>query len=209
MRPAAARCVVLAVRRTRGGDGRVERGCGGRLLEAVGMIDSKMTKDARGGRQVVLATSCCVQPHQIDTADLWFECLLLRARRTRGRRARVLSASPCGAAGVRRRRQHGGASAWRLVDFFTTLLLPTSLPACARLVFQPACCAQVCVMKEVRACECEGGVGATGGFRRVSGAFAASSTAQLAAGLSEIHIFSTGVPVLCSPSPSFPSLLPT
>ena len=119
------------------------------------MIDSKMIKDARGGRQVVLATSCCVQPHQIDTADLWFECLLLRARRTRGRRARVLSASPCGAAGVRRRRQHGGASAWRLVDFFTTLLFPTSLPACARLDFQPACCAQVCVMKEVRACECE------------------------------------------------------
>ena len=64
-------------------------------------------------------------------------------------------------------------------------------------------------MKEVRACECEGGVGATGGFRRVSGAFVASSTAQLAAGLSEIHIFSTDVSVLCSPSPSFPVLLPT
>ena len=63
-------------------------------------------------------------------------------------------------------------------------------------------------MKEVRACECDGGVGATGGFRRVSAAFAATFTAQLAAGLSEIHIFSTGVPVLCSPSPSFLVLLP-
>ena len=43
--------------------------------------------------------SCCVQPHQMDTADPWFECLLLRARRTRGRRARVPSASPCCAGG--------------------------------------------------------------------------------------------------------------
>ena len=40
-------------------------------------------------------------------------------------------------------------------------------------------------MKEVRACECEGGVGATGGFWRVSGAFAATSTGQLAAGLEQ------------------------
>ena len=37
------------------------------------------------------------------------------------------------------------------------------------------------------------------------GAFVASSTAQLA-GLSEIHIFSTSVPILRSPSPSFPAL---
>ena len=45
--------------------------------------------------------SCCVQPHQMDTADPWFECLLLHARRTRRRRARVLSASPCYAGGAR------------------------------------------------------------------------------------------------------------
>ena len=47
-------------------------------------------------------------------------------------------------------------------------------------------------MKEVRACECEGGVGATGGFRRVSGAFVASSTGQLAAGLGKEDCKSTG-----------------
>ena len=99
--PLPARCAVAAARRTRGGDGRVERACGGRLVEAVGMIDSKMTKDARGGRQVVLATSSCVRPHQMDTADPWFECLLLRARRTRGRRARVPASSPCCAGGAR------------------------------------------------------------------------------------------------------------
>jgi len=34
----------------------------------------------------------------------------------------------------------------------------------------------------VRACECEGGVGATGGFRCVSAVFATTFTAQLAAG---------------------------
>ena len=99
--PLPARCAVAAARRTRGGDGRVERGRGGRLVEAVVMIDSKMTKDARGGRQVVLATSSCVRPHQMDTADPWFECLLLRARRTRGRRARVPASSPCCAGGAR------------------------------------------------------------------------------------------------------------
>ena len=97
--PPAARCLGAAARRPRGGDGRVERGCGGRLVEAVGMIDSKMTKDARGGRQVVLATSSCIRPHQMDTADPWFECLLLRARGTRGRRARVPASSPCCAGG--------------------------------------------------------------------------------------------------------------
>ena len=45
-------------------------------------------------------------------------------------------------------------------------------------------------------------------FQRLSAAFVATSTAQRAAGPSEIHIFSTGVPVLCSPSPSFPFLQP-
>ena len=54
--PPAARCLGAAARRPRGGDGGDERGRGGRLVEAVEIIDSKMTKDARGGRQVVLAT---------------------------------------------------------------------------------------------------------------------------------------------------------
>ena len=60
--PLPARCAVAAARRTRGGDGRVERACGGRLVEAVGMIDSKMTKDARGGRQR-RAGRCCGYAH--------------------------------------------------------------------------------------------------------------------------------------------------
>jgi hypothetical protein len=42
--PPAARCLGAAARRPRGGDGRVERRRGGRLFEAVGMIDSNMTK---------------------------------------------------------------------------------------------------------------------------------------------------------------------
>jgi len=50
-------------------------------------------------------------------------------------------------------------------------------------VFPPACCAQVCATRKGRACVCEGDAGAAAGFRRVSGAFAASSTGQLAAGL--------------------------
>lgn len=37
-------------------------------------------------------------------------------------------------------------------------------------------------MREVRACECEGDAGATGGFRRVSGAFVTTYTEQLASG---------------------------
>jgi hypothetical protein len=60
--------------------------------------------------------------------------------------------------------------------------------------------------RKTRACDHEGDAGATAGFQRVLGAFVATSTAQLAAGLSEIHIFSTGVPVMCSSSPSFPFL---
>ena len=88
--PPAARCLGAAARRPRGGDGGDERRRGGRLFEAIEIIDSKMTKDARGGILVVLATFLLLQPHQMDTADPWFECLLLRARRRRGRRARVL-----------------------------------------------------------------------------------------------------------------------
>ena len=99
--PPAARCLGAAARRPRGGDGGDERGRGGRLVEAVEIIDSKMTKDARGGILVVLATFLLLQPHQMDTADPWFECLLLRARRTRGRRARVPASSPCCAGGAR------------------------------------------------------------------------------------------------------------
>ena len=93
--PPAARCLGAAARRPRGGDGGDERRRGGRLFEAVEIIDSKMTKDARGGILVVLATFLLLQPHQMDTADPWFECLLLRARRRRGRRARVPASSPC------------------------------------------------------------------------------------------------------------------
>ena len=55
--------------------------------------------------------SCCVQPHQMDASDPWFECRLLRVRRTRGRRARVLSASPCCAGGE----QIQAESLWRLL----------------------------------------------------------------------------------------------
>ena len=64
----------------------------------------------------------------------------------------------------------------------TILLLPTSPFLYARRNFQPACCAQVWVMRKGGACVREGDAGATAGFRRVSGAFAASSTEQLAAG---------------------------
>ena len=60
-------------------------------------------------------------------------------------------------------------------------------------------------MKEVRACECEGGVGATGGFRRVSGAFAAICTGQLAAIEDKIHIFSTPIPIYSSSNPLVPA----
>ena len=60
-------------------------------------------------------------------------------------------------------------------------------------------------MKEVRACECEGGVGATGGFWRVSGAFAATSTGQLAAIEDKIHIFSTPIPIYSSSNPLVPA----
>ena len=47
MRPAAARCVVLAVRRTRGGDRRGARGRGGRLFELIEIATSedKMLKE--------------------------------------------------------------------------------------------------------------------------------------------------------------------
>ena len=41
MRPAAARCVVLAVRRTRGGDRRGARGRGGRLFELIEIATSE------------------------------------------------------------------------------------------------------------------------------------------------------------------------
>jgi hypothetical protein len=76
--PPVARCLGVAARRPRGGDGGDEWRRGGRLFEAVEIIDSKMTKDARGGILVVLATFLLLQPHQMDTADPWFECLLLR-----------------------------------------------------------------------------------------------------------------------------------
>jgi len=99
--PPAARCLGAAARRPRGGDGRVEWRRGGRLVEAVEIIDSKMTKDARGGRQVVLATFLLLQPHQMDTAYPWFEYFLLRAGRARGRRARVPASSRCCAGGAR------------------------------------------------------------------------------------------------------------
>ena len=45
-------------------------------------------------------------------------------------------------------------------------------------------------------------------FRRVSAAYAATSAAHVAAGLREMDIFSTAVPIPCSPSPSFPFLRP-
>ena len=41
MCPAAARCVVLAVRRTRGGDRRGARGRGGRLFELIEIATSE------------------------------------------------------------------------------------------------------------------------------------------------------------------------
>ena len=50
-------------------------------------------------------------------------------------------------------------------------------------MFPPACCAQVCVTIKGRVGVSEGDAGAAAGFRRVSGAFATSSTGQLAAGL--------------------------
>ena len=64
----------------------------------------------------------------------------------------------------------------------TILLLSTSPFLCVRPTFKPACCAQVWVMRKGGVCVREGDAGATAGFRRVSGAFAASSTEQLAAG---------------------------
>ena len=64
----------------------------------------------------------------------------------------------------------------------TILLLSTSPFLCVRRIYKPACCAQVWVMRKGGVCVREGDAGATAGFRRVSGAYAASSTEQLAAG---------------------------
>ena len=65
----------------------------------------------------------------------------------------------------------------------TILHLPTSPFRCGCYAFQPACVAQVWVLRTGRAYVCEGDAGATGGFRCVSGAFAAIYTGQLAAAL--------------------------
>ena len=46
-------------------------------------------------------------------------------------------------------------------------------------------------MREVRARVCEGDAGAAAGFRRVSGAFAATYTGQLATGLEKEDWMST------------------
>ena len=73
----------------------------------------------------------------------------------------------------------------------TILLLPTSPFLCVRRTCKPACCAQVWVMRKGGVCVREGDAGATAGFRRVSGAFAASSTEQLAAGLEKEEWMST------------------
>ena len=51
--------------------------------------------------------------------------------------------------------------------------------------------AQVCVMREVCACVYEGDMGDTAGFRRVSSAFAATYTEQLAAGVEKEDWMST------------------
>ena len=58
-------------------------------------------------------------------------------------------------------------------------------------MFPPACCAQVCVTRKGRAGVSEGDAGAAAGFRRVSGAFVATYTGQLAAGLEKDDCMST------------------
>ena len=56
-----------------------------------------------------------------------------------------------------------------------------------------------------QACEDDGTSGAAAGFRRVSAAFAASSTGQLAAIEDKIHIFSTPIPIYSSSNPLVPA----
>eukprot|EP01043_Picozoa_sp_COSAG02_P039822 COSAG02_NODE_3173_length_7227_cov_35.536336_2_plen_69_part_00 len=63
----------------------------------------------------------------------------------------------------------------------TILLLLTSSFLCTRRTFQPACCAQVWVMRKGGVCVCEGDAGATAGFRGVSWVVVASSTRHAAA----------------------------
>jgi hypothetical protein len=99
--PPAARCLGAAARRPRGGDGGDERRRGGRLFEAIENDTLVVTEMLAEGYWWFSPPSCCVQPHQMDTADPWFECLLLCARRRRGRRARVPASSRCCAGGAR------------------------------------------------------------------------------------------------------------
>ena len=70
-------------------------------------------------------------------------------------------------------------------------------------MFPPACCAQMCVTRKGRVGVSEGDAGAAAGFRRVSGAFAASCTGQLAAIEDKMHIFSTPIPIYSSSNPLF------
>ena len=85
-----------------------------------------------------------------------------------------------------------------------TILLHLNFTFTLLLIHPPAgmVCAGMCV--ETGACVCvRGRCWATAGSWRVSGAFVALSTGQLAVRLNKIHIFSSTVSPQCSSNPPF------